>query len=157
MHLTSTLTTLSLALLSLASTTTAKIPQSAYRMPQRERTADPTNPALTWHVSHFALGCSPGGCVYSFNILGHASQNTPGFNTTCNGTSTQDDYAPCKDAGILAQIEPATYPNWTVSVEHQWREGMFEEFYAFGEKNVSVASNSTGTFTIPVGSVYGVA
>ncbi|KAL5051552.1 hypothetical protein BDW71DRAFT_55697 [Aspergillus fruticulosus] len=155
LSLSSTFTTLTLSLLSLTTTTTASLPQSAYRMPAR--TADPTNPALTWHVSQFDLGCSPGGCVYSFNILGHASENTPGFNTTCNGTSTQDDYAPCKDKGVLAHIEPATYPNWTVSVEHQWREGMFEEYYAFGERNVSVAGNSTRSFTIPVTSVYGVA
>ncbi|KAL4801493.1 hypothetical protein BDV18DRAFT_149050 [Aspergillus unguis] len=151
MHLSASLTTLAVSLLSLTSTTGA-IPPNAFRV--MDRTSDPTNPALTWHLSHFDIGCSPGGCAYRFNILGHASKNTPGFNTSCNGTTNQDDYAPCKDKGILAQIEPATYPNWTVQVQHQWREGMFSEFYALGERNVT--GNST-TFTIPVQEVYGVA
>lgn len=149
MHL--SLAPLALSVLSLTSSAAA-MPRAAFRMP--ERTSNPTNPALLWHVSDFGVGCSPGGCVYGFNIYGVASDNTPGFNTTCNGTSNQDHYAPCQGKGILSQIEPSSSRNWTVSVQHQWREGMFSEFYAMGEKNVT--SNTT-MFTIPVQNVYGVA
>ncbi|CEL00742.1 hypothetical protein ASPCAL00338 [Aspergillus calidoustus] len=141
-----------LTLLSATTIATASpfsLPKTAVRL-----AADPTNPALTWHVSNFDIGCSPSGCVYSFNIAGAASANTPGFNTTCNGTSVQDDYAACKDKAMLAQIEPAQYPNWTVKAQHQWRETEWSHYYAFGERNVTEATRS---FTITVGEVYGVA
>ncbi|KAL4876062.1 hypothetical protein BJY04DRAFT_200521 [Aspergillus karnatakaensis] len=157
MHLSvSTLLPLALSLLAAspasASAAASNIPASARRIP--DRTADPTNPALTWHVSGFDVGCSPGGCVYNFNIYGVASPNTPAFNTTCNGTSLEKDYVECKDPGVLSQLVPQQYPNWTIKAQHSWREGAWSEYYALGEKNVT---SGTKVFTIPVTEVYGVA
>ncbi|EAW14056.1 uncharacterized protein ACLA_070890 [Aspergillus clavatus NRRL 1] len=111
------------------------------------------NPALTWHVSDFSTGCSPGGCVYRFNILGIAAPNTPGFNTTCNGTDVQEDYAFCQDKHIKANVIPLPYPLWKVDAIHAWfKSGA--EFYAEGSANVT---SSMENFTIPVTRTYGVA
>ncbi|KAL2832959.1 hypothetical protein BDW59DRAFT_138971 [Aspergillus cavernicola] len=159
MHLRSILP-IAVTLLTTASTTTASpalsskgaLPQSAHRVPLR---ADPTNPSLTWHVSAFDIGCSPGGCVYSFNIAGVASQNTPGFNTTCNGTSTEHNYVECKDTGVLSQVVPQGYPNWTVQAQHHWREGAYADYYAVGALNITQGTGEK--FDIPVAEVYGVA
>ncbi|KAL4933547.1 uncharacterized protein BDV17DRAFT_287196 [Aspergillus undulatus] len=158
------LSTLALTVLTLGltSTTTASLPPIAYRIPMSPNNArtNPNNPALTWHVSHFDIGCSQGGCVYNFAIQGFSSENTPGFNTTCNGTTEAGDYAPCRNKGVLAQIDPQVdangngASNWTVKAQHQWREGAYSEFYALGEKNVTEAQTR---FTIPVKEVYGVA
>ncbi|KAL5340715.1 hypothetical protein BJX70DRAFT_360188 [Aspergillus crustosus] len=150
MHLSLT-TLLPLALFSSAAAASG-IPAAARRIPYR--TADPTNPALTWHVSAFDVGCSPGGCIYNFDIYGVASSNTPAFNTTCNGTSLETDYVECKDPGVLSQLVPQQYPNWTIKAQHFWREGAFSEYYALGAKNVT---SETSVFTIPVTEVYGVA
>ncbi|KAL4943496.1 hypothetical protein BDV06DRAFT_221156 [Aspergillus oleicola] len=143
------LSTFALTLLTLTSTTTA-LPPTAYRIPMRNAKTDPTNPALSWHVSDFDIGCSMGGCVYNFAIQGFASQNTPGFNTTCNGTTEHGDYVACRNKGVLAQVDPAQdggEGNWTVKAEHTWREGAYSAFYAFGEKNVT---DEAIRFTIPV-------
>ena len=144
-----------LSLFASASASPFAVPPTAMRIPMRNAAADPTNPALTWHASNFPLGCSPGGCAYNFNIQGLSSQNTPGFNATCNGTSTQEDYAPCNDKGVLAKINPTPKSeNWTLQVEHTWRKPGNAEFYAFGEQNVT---SSTKQFKISVKDVYGVA
>ncbi|OJJ01510.1 hypothetical protein ASPVEDRAFT_52439 [Aspergillus versicolor CBS 583.65] len=144
-----------LSLFASASASVYAVPPTAMRIPMRNAAADPTNPALTWHASNFTLGCSPGGCAYNFNIQGLSSQNTPGFNATCNGTSTQEDYAPCNDKGVLAKINPTPKSeNWTLHVEHTWRKPGNAAFYAFGEQNVT---SSTKQFKISVKDVYGVA
>ncbi|KAI9368409.1 hypothetical protein BJX61DRAFT_546562 [Aspergillus egyptiacus] len=144
---------LPLALILLSATTTlattsshkiAGIPASAHRVFFR---ADPTNPALTWHVSDFDIGCSPGGCIYNFNILGIASENTPGFNTTCHGTTMDEDYVECKDKEVLSQVAPQGYTNYTVDVQHRWRKGQFAAFYAVGGVNVTSEQRN---FKIPV-------
>ncbi|RAL17712.1 uncharacterized protein BO97DRAFT_334202 [Aspergillus homomorphus CBS 101889] len=112
--------------------------------------------ALTWHVSNFTTGCSPGGCVYNFNILGIATKNTPGFNTTCSGTTdSSDDLISCQDHLVKSRVKAEPYPLWNVRVEHVWlRSGGEAEFFAFGETNVT---SSTPRFTIPVTEEYGVA
>ncbi|KNG80868.1 dual specificity phosphatase, catalytic domain protein [Aspergillus nomiae NRRL 13137] len=105
-----------------------------------------TSPALSWHVSNFNTGCSPGGCVYNFNITGVASQNTPGFQTHCSGTNVQDDYAFCDDKLVKAKVVSQLYPVWTVHVQHAWFHGE-AEFYALGHANVTSTQKN---FTIPV-------
>ncbi|PYH44253.1 uncharacterized protein BP01DRAFT_374834 [Aspergillus saccharolyticus JOP 1030-1] len=111
--------------------------------------------ALTWHVSNFTTGCSPGGCVYNFNILGIATKYTPGFNTSCSGTTeSSDDLVSCQNPLIKSRVKAEPYPLWNVRVEHEWIETGDAEFYAFGETNVT---SSTPRFTIPVTEEYGVA
>jgi hypothetical protein len=114
------------------------------------RTVSP-NPALTWHVSNFNTGCSPGGCVYRFDILGIATKNTPGFNTTCNGTDVETDYTFCRDIYVKSKVTALGSPMWKVEVLHAWfKPGA--EFYAEGSANVT---SSMRNFTIPVTDTYG--
>ncbi|GES57049.1 dual specificity phosphatase catalytic domain protein [Aspergillus terreus] len=109
------------------------------------------SPSLTWHVSNFDTGCSPGGCVYTFNISGVASQNTPGFNTHCNGTTTTsdgDEYTLCDDKHVKAQVVTKPYPVWNVKAQHSWFTNQGQaEFFALGQTNVT---SSIKNFTIPV-------
>ncbi|PYI08269.1 hypothetical protein BO78DRAFT_395878 [Aspergillus sclerotiicarbonarius CBS 121057] len=112
------------------------------------------SPALTWHVSNFTTGCSPGGCTYNFNIFGIATANTPGFNTTCSGTDTTSDLTSCADPLVRSRVQPETYPQWNIRVEHAWTEPGDMEFYDFGETNVTSPAR---LFTIPVTEEYGVA
>ncbi|KAB8074451.1 hypothetical protein BDV29DRAFT_201330 [Aspergillus leporis] len=111
------------------------------------------SPALVWHVADFSTGCSPGGCVYNFNITGVASQNTPGFHTHCSGTNVQKDFVFCDDKHVKAKVVTQLYPAWTVEVQHAWFHGQ-AEFYASGRANVT---STLKNFTIPVTEVYGVA
>ncbi|GKZ40129.1 hypothetical protein AbraIFM66950_002499 [Aspergillus brasiliensis] len=115
------------------------------------------SPALTWHVSNFTTGCSPAACTYSFNIYGVATANTPGFNATCTGSSNSNSTTLAKcgnNSQVLSRMQPATYPEWNIRVEHAWTEPGDMEFYAFGEANVT---SPTPQFIIPVTQEYGVA
>lgn len=113
------------------------------------------SPSLTWYVSDFNTGCSPGGCLYSFHITGIASQNTPGFSTHCNGTTTQEDYAVCDNEHVEAQVKSELYPAWNVKAKHSWYQNQGQaEFFALGQANVT---STMKNFTIPVTEVYGVA
>lgn len=109
--------------------------------------------ALTWHVSNFTTGCSPGGCVFDLSILAFGTKNTPGFNTTCSGTDEQDGYKPCADKNVRAQLNPLLYPEWNVKVKHVWMDNVGGEFESVGETNVT---SGTKAFKIPVGLEYGV-
>ncbi|KAE8350098.1 hypothetical protein BDV28DRAFT_151253 [Aspergillus coremiiformis] len=103
------------------------------------------NPALSWHVDDYSAGCSTGGCVYNFDITGIATQNTPGFQTHCSGTNTQEDFAPCDDKNVKAKVLSQLHPMWTVEVQRAWFRGD-SEFYAEGQVNVTPSQNN---FTIP--------
>ncbi|GIJ88846.1 hypothetical protein Asppvi_007774 [Aspergillus pseudoviridinutans] len=111
------------------------------------------NPALTWHVSNFYTGCSPEACDYRFDIMGITTPNTPGFNTTCNGTDVETDYSFCRDKHIKAKVTALKPRGWKVEVMHAWfKPGA--EFYAEGSANVT---STMRNFTIPVTDTYGAA
>lgn len=121
---------------------------SASAIPARAK----DSPALTWHVSDFTTGCSPGGCVYHFNIAGVETPNTPGFDTRCSGTDTQDGYKACDDKHVLATLNPKTYPVWNVQVKHAWTGDLGRD-YTTGQANVTAEMEK---FDIPVSQEYGV-
>lgn len=135
-------TALPLALLSALSLTSASV------IPARAN----GNPALTWHVSDFSTGCSPGGCIYNFDIKGIETENTPGFETHCTGSDTQESYKACDDGHVLATLNPETYPVWNVQVKHAWTGDLGRD-YATGQKNITA---DTQNFDIPVSHAYGV-
>lgn len=119
-------------------------------IPARE--ANGGNPALTWHVSNFTTGCSPGGCVYDFNIRGVETDNTPGFDTKCSGNDEQDGYKPCDNRHVRAQMNPHTYPEWNIKVKHVWTDEV-GEYMTIGEANVTAPSPA---FEMKVTQNYGV-
>jgi hypothetical protein len=106
-----------------------------------------------WQVTGFETGCSPGGCTYTFVITGHASQNTPSFNTTCQGTDVAGDYQACHDKTINANLLPRGSPIWGVQVRHRWSTDSYGGFSeAYGNANVT---EGTSSFTVPITQVDG--
>lgn len=111
----------------------------------------------TWQASNFTLNCSPGGCIYSFNITGARSENTPGFNTLCEGQTPNATL--CLDKNITATVKPLGNPLWNVWVQHEWHilePGMNSEetFWQSGSANVT---EYTKNFRIKPDLFYGVA
>lgn len=97
MYLKAKLTT---TLLSTLLSTTTALPQTV------------VNPGgiTDWSVTNFQLGCSPGGCTYSFNISGPATPDVgPAFATPCSGTDVQNKLVACEnepDHGVYANLVP---------------------------------------------------
>lgn len=121
---------------------------------KRDTQTDPSDsPSLTYHVSDFSTGCSPGGCVYDFKVYGVESENTPAFNTTCSGKTTEKEYQPCKDPNIKSLLTPGVYPDWNIKVQHHWLTGPFDEHWTRGEKNITSMDKD---FEIPVTKPFGV-
>lgn len=111
----------------------------------------------SWKATNFTLNCSPGGCVYAFNITGAKSENTPGFNTHCEGKTPNATL--CADKNITATVKPLGNPIWNVNVEHEWhvlepRFNSEETFWQSGSANVT---DTTKDFRIKPDLFYGVA
>jgi hypothetical protein len=90
-------TTLATTFLSTLLTTTNAAPQTV------------VNPGgiTNWSVTNFEIGCSPGGCVYNFNISGPASADVgPAFATYCSGTDVQQKIVPCVNQNVQANLVP---------------------------------------------------
>ncbi|KAJ9252405.1 hypothetical protein C8Q69DRAFT_161222 [Paecilomyces variotii] len=115
--------------------------------------ATPLRTSEIWKVTKFEIGCSPGGCEYNFNVFGAGTRNTPGFNTTCEGSDVAGGYQACKDPNISANLVPETYPRWNIQVQHEWTNDQ-GRFYAQGTKNITDEPTS---FMIPVTQFEGVA
>ncbi|KAE9380045.1 hypothetical protein N431DRAFT_539771 [Stipitochalara longipes BDJ] len=95
MQLTTTLTATFFALLSTS---------NAAALPQTTVTPGATT---NWDVTNFELGCSPGGCTYSFSISGPASADVgPAFSASCSGTDVQQKLVPCSDPNLEANLVP---------------------------------------------------
>ncbi|KAL2014425.1 hypothetical protein VTN00DRAFT_1950 [Thermoascus crustaceus] len=108
----------------------------------------------SWEVTGFETGCSPGGCIYKFNISGAAGpQNAPAFNTTCQGTDVANRYQPCNDSSVSANLIPLGSPIWGVQVKHEWTSGT-GRFTALGDVNITAGTTS---FRVPVTQQFGVA
>jgi hypothetical protein len=117
----------------------------------------PTVAPPTWQASNFTLNCSPGGCIYSFNITGARSENTPAFSTHCEGKTPNATL--CLDKNITARVKPLGNPLWNVWVEHEWhilQPGMNSEqtYWQSGSTNVT---EHTKNFRIMPDLFYGVA
>lgn len=108
------------------------------------------SPALTWHVSNFNVLSSSNN--YNFHIVGIATENTPGFNTTCTGTTGKKTYQPCADSPVRAIVTPEA-SQYNVEVQHGWTKAE-SEFWAVGSANTTAPAKQ---FTIKVDEQYGVA
>jgi len=108
-----------------------------------------------WQVTNWQI-VSSGGTVYSFNISGAATANSPGFNTHCEGIVP--NATACDDTNITATVTEQTHPLWNVAVTHEWHifpAGQSEQTYwQSGSTNVS---NTQSNFTITPTLFYGVA
>ncbi|KAI2613232.1 hypothetical protein GGR54DRAFT_329631 [Hypoxylon sp. NC1633] len=117
----------------------------------------------TWTATGFEEGCSPGGCIASFNISAPAGYITgaPAFNVECHPIYIQQGWITC-DANDAEATGSSVSSMWTdaserelikISVSHIWTSGEvrynasgFDEFAA-----------GTQTFQVPVSSITAVA
>jgi hypothetical protein len=89
---------------------------------------------VTWAISHYTTGCSPGGCVYNFNIASYGDQTPfPAFSTSCEGTDVQNAFKACADSQIQANLKPTTEA-LTLFVER---------LYPVGDETLLYAGNVT--------------
>lgn len=119
--------------------------------PHIRQTTDP----ITWSVTNWIDGCSPGGCVYSFNI----STNGPGtgqfpepeFSTFCQGIDDRAAVA-CDDTSVLAN-EVGGSNNVTLVVQHTWRQalddGSIATFNIIGNHTVVFDEPGPLSFQVP--------
>ena len=95
-----------LVLLSLAFSTLASARPSFLKARQ--------NYTNVWSVSSYTRGCSPGGCVYQFNVSAptFAGEDTgSAFSTSCSGPVSEDaeNYQPdtvnCVDSSVIWKLD----------------------------------------------------
>lgn len=123
----------------------------------KDTTATPQANPSAWKATNWTLDCSPGGCIYSFNITGAASQNTPAFNALCEGQTP--NATRCTDQHITATVTPLGNPLWKVNVEHEWhiimpQQNSEQTYWQYGSANVT---EMTRAFQIIPDIFYGVA
>ena len=101
----------------------------------------------TWKATNWDIGCSGGGCVYSFNISAAGTANTPAFETYCEGIPGNTTL--CADHNITSKVTKMQHPTWQVAVQHDWliitNDKYYERFSSSGTANVT---DSTKTFSI---------
>ncbi|KAJ6125676.1 hypothetical protein N7523_003296 [Penicillium sp. IBT 18751x] len=110
-----------------------------------------------WTATGWNIECSPGGCIYEFNITGARTENTPAFSTHCEGIAPNATVCDLKN--ITARVRPVANPIWNVAVQHTWsipepQYNSRSDYWQSGNVNVTETANS---FTIVPKSLYGVA
>ncbi|KAJ5565626.1 hypothetical protein N7535_007264 [Penicillium sp. DV-2018c] len=114
---------------------------------------------VIWGISNFTLGCSQGGCVFDYDIVGRENEATPKFRTHCSGTESQK--VACDDKNITTIVSPAGNPEWNVDVTHSWKTWLADNslatWYQHGSKNVTVPDNRPIRFVMRPTQEYGVA
>ncbi|CAI7602176.1 unnamed protein product [Penicillium glandicola] len=95
---------------------------------------------IIWSVSNFTTGCSPGGCVFSYDIVGRANAMTPKFRTHCDGISEERVY--CDDKNITTIVSAVGAQEWEVDVTHTWKSYLsgntLATWFQHGAKNVTI-------------------
>ncbi|KAJ5392875.1 hypothetical protein N7465_011849 [Penicillium sp. CMV-2018d] len=114
---------------------------------------------IIWSVSNFTVGCSQGGCVYKYDIVGRENAMTPKFRTHCSGITSKK--ATCDDKNITTIVSPATNPDWNVDVTHTWKSQLSDSslatWFQHGAKNVTVPDHNPIQFVMKPTQEYGIA
>ncbi|KAH6719319.1 hypothetical protein BKA61DRAFT_713648 [Leptodontidium sp. MPI-SDFR-AT-0119] len=102
-------------------------------------TSYPTSQPPSWRITNYTEGCSPGGCIYSFNI---ASPFTP---SSLNepGTNVAGKMQTCNNPSISANELPGP-GKFTLVVQHEWttREGV--TYFVKGNQTVEIGGYPKG-------------
>ncbi|KAI1384773.1 uncharacterized protein F4822DRAFT_373041 [Hypoxylon trugodes] len=126
-------------------------------------TALPKQVYASWPATNFDEGCSPGGCIASFNISAPADyvKGAPAFNVSCHPIYIQQGWVECDVVGenqngafVRSMWSEATVREQIkISVSHVWNQGE-TRFNASG--SIEIPSTST-SFGVPVTSLTAVA
>ena len=128
-------------------------------LPNPVITARDPQPYAEWLATNFVEGCSPGGCIASFNISAPAGYlpKAPAFNVSCHPIYIQQGWLTCDTVGE-AGPNPTSYVQsmWTdasqrelikISVAHIWTDERGQRTNASG--SVEIVPGTIG-FDVPV-------
>lgn len=101
------------------------------------------------------IGSSPGGVAWRFNVSSRGSDNSPAFNTRCEGTSY--NATACADSNVTAQLTPLGNPDFNLTVQHHWVKFVDSDRQDFWQSGTAKVNETTTSFKIIPDSFYGVA
>ncbi|KAI2623952.1 hypothetical protein GGS26DRAFT_215333 [Hypomontagnella submonticulosa] len=115
-----------------------------------------------WPATNFQEGCSPGGCIASFNISAPADyvKGAPAFNVACHPIYIQQGWIECDAVSELADrsyvqsmwTDGSDRPLIKISVSHVWYQGEVR-YNASGAVEFPA---TTTAFQVPVTSITAV-
>jgi hypothetical protein len=125
--------------------------------------AVPSSTGQTTPVPYCVIGfkedCSPGGCIYNFDISfpGAPSSNggEPAFSTRCTGTNVANKLQPCDDPQVLANEVPGS-SNFTLQIEHTYNTENGATYHVFGNHTVVLDKPEPYSFEVFPSSAYAV-
>lgn len=108
-------------------------------------------------VTRYTTGCSPGGCVYNFNISGPAAPSFgSAFSTYCSGTDVQNKMVACTEPSLSANLVPVVGGDQVLVVQRRFVEGSYDiELWSGNYTTARVPAGTEQEFTIDV-QAYGV-
>ncbi|PVH86134.1 hypothetical protein DL98DRAFT_604004 [Cadophora sp. DSE1049] len=129
---------------SLLLTITALFTSTSLALPSPSSTSYPTT--SSWRVSNYTEGCSPGGCVYSFDIASPSTPSSfkePAFLTTCTGTNVAGHMQPCQNPSITANSLPGP-GKFTLVIQHEWTTEDGVTYFLGGNRTVEIGGYPKG-------------
>lgn len=130
---------------------------SAASIPRRASSSEPPLSLADWSVTNFDHGCSPGGCVATYNLSAPAGYvgGAPGFAVSCAPVYIQGGWRACEPAssGVEAVWETgADQALIYVKAAHVWYQGE-TRYNATADTAVEPAATA---FVLPVHSLSAV-
>jgi hypothetical protein len=101
------------------------------------------------------IGSSPGGVAWRFNVTARRGDESPAFNTFCEGTSY--NATPCANPNIVAQLTPLGNPNFNLTVQQHWVKYVDSARQDFWQEGTAKVNESSTSFNIVPDTFYGVA
>ncbi|KAH7383599.1 hypothetical protein BKA64DRAFT_682680 [Cadophora sp. MPI-SDFR-AT-0126] len=117
---------------------------STLALPFPAITSYPTK--TSWRVSNYTEGCSPGGCVYSFDIASPSTPSSlkePSFHTICTGTNVAGSMQPCSNPAITANSLPLPGA-FTLVIQHEWTTEEGVTYFLGGNRTVEIGGYPKG-------------
>ncbi|KAI1500733.1 hypothetical protein F5X99DRAFT_229904 [Biscogniauxia marginata] len=126
-------------------------------------TAAPTAEVYaTWPATNFREGCSPGGCISSFNISAPAGyvKGMPAFNVACHPIYIQSGWLECDPVGEQA-AGSVVEALWTNTSQRELINISVAHIFIEGEKRTNASgfaefTSGTTEFSLPVTSIIAV-
>ncbi|KAJ5739534.1 hypothetical protein N7533_012318 [Penicillium manginii] len=117
--------------------------------------AAPQGAAPVFRSNNLDIGGSPGGVAWRFNVSSPGSENSPAFNTRCEGTSY--NATACADPNVVAQLVKLGNPSFNLTVQHHWTKYVDDDRQDFWQSGTTKVNETSTSFRIIPDSFYGVA
>ncbi|KAK0103035.1 hypothetical protein ONS95_000783 [Cadophora gregata] len=100
----------------------------------------------SWRVSNYTEGCSPGGCIYNFDIESPSTPSSlkePTFRTHCTGTNVAGTMQACRNPSITANSLPGP-GKFTLVIQHSWTDKEAVTYFVGGNRTVEIGGYPKG-------------